>query len=276
LGRAVRDHEHPARFSLLTPKAHLKAWLKFADNKRLREQALAGARKLDHRTPDAVEMLGEDEYSPFGRRRRAAPSPRGRGLADISIALARCYRAREDDPRPYQELLLRLGDGVQFPALKWLPEHGCDAEAELGEADTLVRAYQDLSNRAAMLATLAQLRIVGKIAGRELKPRPWTACQSRLRVNGGGAVFSVNASASPSKPTNPPSQAIVLFGVKTLAMPRTSEPWSLTSLRLLSLGVRSRSLFQHGPDHVLGVAFANWPKASSAWLAYITEGPAPM
>jgi hypothetical protein len=41
----------------------LKAWLSFADDKSLREQALAGARKLDHRTSDAVEMLGADEYT---------------------------------------------------------------------------------------------------------------------------------------------------------------------------------------------------------------------
>jgi len=39
---------------------------------------------------------------------------------------------------------------------------------------------------------------------------------------------------------------------------------------------RSLSSCQRRPDHVLGVAFANWPKASSAWLAYITEGPAPI
>jgi hypothetical protein len=61
LGRALR--EHPARFSMLTSNSHLKAWLSFADDKSLREQALAGARKLDHRTSDAVEMLGEDEYT---------------------------------------------------------------------------------------------------------------------------------------------------------------------------------------------------------------------
>jgi hypothetical protein len=42
LGRALR--EHPARFSMLTPNSHLKAWLSFADDKSLREQALAGAR----------------------------------------------------------------------------------------------------------------------------------------------------------------------------------------------------------------------------------------
>jgi hypothetical protein len=61
LGRTPR--EDPARFSMLTPKAHLKAWLKFAEDKALREQALAGARKLDHRTSDAVEMLKENEYT---------------------------------------------------------------------------------------------------------------------------------------------------------------------------------------------------------------------
>src|SRR3954469_8145496 len=55
LGRTLR--EYPARFSMLSPKSHLKAWLRYADDKALREQALAGARKLDHRTADAIEML---------------------------------------------------------------------------------------------------------------------------------------------------------------------------------------------------------------------------
>ena len=43
LGRAL--YEDPERFSMLTPRAHLKAWLKFADDKSLREQVLAGARR---------------------------------------------------------------------------------------------------------------------------------------------------------------------------------------------------------------------------------------
>lgn len=59
LGRQVR--EYPERFSMLMPNAHLKAWLSFADKDEFREQALAGARKLDHRTSDAIEML-DDKY----------------------------------------------------------------------------------------------------------------------------------------------------------------------------------------------------------------------
>jgi hypothetical protein len=68
------------------------------------------------------------------------------------------YRPKHDDPRPYRELLSRLGDGVQFSALKWAAEHGCDTEAELSEAEDLVRAYQDSPDRTAILATLTQLR----------------------------------------------------------------------------------------------------------------------
>ena len=70
---------------------------------------------------------------------------------------AEIYRPKADDPRPYRELLSRMGDGAQFSALRWLGEHGCAVEAELSEADSLVRAYQDSAERAAMLATLAQL-----------------------------------------------------------------------------------------------------------------------
>src|ERR1700694_23704 len=39
LGRTLR--EYPERFSMLSPKSHLKAWLRYADDKLLREQALA-------------------------------------------------------------------------------------------------------------------------------------------------------------------------------------------------------------------------------------------
>ena len=66
LGRVL--NEDPEQFSMLTPKAHLRAWLKFADpdfDKIYREQALAGARRLDHRTADAIEMLDGEEYSAF-------------------------------------------------------------------------------------------------------------------------------------------------------------------------------------------------------------------
>ena len=162
LGRTLR--EDPARFSMLTPKAHLKAWLKFADDKALREQALAGARKLDHRTSDAVEMLKEDEYTArtlleylpsldldaTGPLCDAAENALHRQFAQI-------YRPKHDDPRPYRELLSRLGEGAQFSTLKWAAEHG-DTEAQLSEAEDLVRAYQDSPDRTAMLATLTQLR----------------------------------------------------------------------------------------------------------------------
>ena len=42
LGRTLR--EDPARFAMLTPASHLKAWLKFASDKEFHDQALAGAR----------------------------------------------------------------------------------------------------------------------------------------------------------------------------------------------------------------------------------------
>ncbi len=163
LGRIVR--EHPERFSMLTPKAHLKAWLRFAEEINLREQALAGARKLDHRTADAVEMLRESDHEARTVMQylpaldlAATPQLCAAGQKAIHDQLARVYRPRADDPRPYSELLDRLGLGEQLPALKWLASHGCDAEAELSEAETLVRSYQDSPARAAMLASLAQLR----------------------------------------------------------------------------------------------------------------------
>jgi hypothetical protein len=178
LGRVL--NEDPEQFSMLTPKAHLRAWLKFADpdfDKIYREQALAGARQLDHRTADAIEMLSDDpsdEYSadmvlrdlpvldlePTNQLCAAAGNALHHALGEI-------YPPPRDNPRPYWDLL----DGTRaekFTALIWLAEHGCDMDPELNQAEALVQAYQDSpsqccstapsTDRANMLAKLAGLR----------------------------------------------------------------------------------------------------------------------
>jgi len=185
LGRVL--NEDPDRFSMLTPKAHLRAWLKFAEPnvdslKVFREQALAGARQLDHRTADAVEMLGgehaewtmPDEHSAWMVLRDLPVldlEPTSQLCAAGGRALRHEFelipRPREDDPRPYWQLI-EGRRGEEFAALIWLAEHGCDADAALSEAAALVQAYQDSpsrccsrapsSDRADMLATLARLR----------------------------------------------------------------------------------------------------------------------
>ena len=58
---------------------------------------------------------------------------------------------------PYRQLSERLGAGAPLSALQWLAGHGCAAEDELSEAETIVRAYQDAPERRAMLANLAAL-----------------------------------------------------------------------------------------------------------------------
>ncbi len=54
-------YNSPPKFSMLTPKAKLGAWLKFAwepgASASQVDAALAGARKLNHRTADAIEWL---------------------------------------------------------------------------------------------------------------------------------------------------------------------------------------------------------------------------
>jgi hypothetical protein len=77
LGRKLR--EDPARFSMLTPNAHLKAWLKFAEDKSLGERALAGARKL--RSPDL---------------RRCRTAERGRIHRANATGIFACPRSRCD------------------------------------------------------------------------------------------------------------------------------------------------------------------------------------
>ncbi len=163
LGRTLR--EYPARFSMLSPKSHLGAWLKYADDKSLRAQALEGARKLDHRTADAVEMLRESEYSGWPVLKylpvldlETTPSLCGYALKAVQNDFTKVYRPKADDPpRPYSELLERLGAYEPLTAFVWLAGHGCPAEPELTDAEAMVRAYQDSPARVAMLAKLGQL-----------------------------------------------------------------------------------------------------------------------
>ena len=163
LGRVLR--EDPPRFSMLGPQSHLKAWLKFTDDKELRDRALAGARALDHRTPDAVEMLNADEftaarvlgYLPDLDLEATAPLCEA-ALKWLDQDFAHTYRPSADDPRSYRELLERLGEGGPFEELAWLAGHGCDAGTELDQADSLIRTYQDSPERSAMLARLAGLK----------------------------------------------------------------------------------------------------------------------
>ena len=166
LGRTLR--ERPERFSMLGPKSHLKGWLKFADDKNLHEQALAGARALDHRTVDAVEIFVNkyDDESRWKLLRYLtaldldATMPLcANALSQLHGQFAKVYRpGPNDEPRPYSELLERLGNGEQLPDLLWLAGHGCDAGPELSEAVALVNAYQDSSGKADMLATLMRLQ----------------------------------------------------------------------------------------------------------------------
>jgi len=164
LGRTLR--ENPERFSMLSEKSHLKAWLHFADDKALRDQALAGARKLDHRNADAVEMLNNkyDIAAPWTVLKyipeldlEPTPALCTAGLAQIRNDLAKVYRPTAADPRPYRELLDRLGAYQPLTALQWLAGHGCNAEPELTEAETVIRTYQDSAGRTAMLEALGRL-----------------------------------------------------------------------------------------------------------------------
>jgi hypothetical protein len=162
LGRTL--HESPARFSMLTPQAHLKAWLKFTDENEFRAQALAGARQLDHRTADAVEMLQAHDFGSYKILTYlpvldldATPALCDASLEALYNQFVPIYRPPADDPRPYDELLERLGVDEPLVALQWLASHGCNADRELNEAETLVRSYRDSPERTAMLTRLAAL-----------------------------------------------------------------------------------------------------------------------
>jgi len=165
LGRTLRDA--PEKFSQLGPEARLWAWLSFADRPETRDAAIAGARKVASRNDDAVQMLENKNRGPgIFILIAAIPSldleatPR---LCAAALAHLReddfdhAYRPTADDPRPYEQLLEQLGAGEPLTTLQWLAGHGCDAEAELAEAETIVKTYQDSPERQTMLAGLASL-----------------------------------------------------------------------------------------------------------------------
>ncbi len=162
LGRVLR--EDPERFSMLTPQSHLRAWLKFADDPSLRSQALAGARSAERRTADAIDMLGSEQdawtvirYLP-ALDLKPTPALCQAASGELRKMFGKIYRPGADDPRPYSELLARLGTGEQFKALIWLATQGCAKHAPLDEAETLIRSYQTSGERELMLATLTQAR----------------------------------------------------------------------------------------------------------------------
>jgi hypothetical protein len=166
LGRKLR--EDPDKFAQLGPRSHLKAWLKFSDDENMRAQVIVGARKLDHRTADAVEIL-TDKYQESGRFRllrilpaidlEPTPALCASAAREVGGNIRAVYRpAPQDPPRRYSELIDRLGVGEPLRTLVWLGEHGCDVNAELREAEAAVGAYQDSADRATMLATIARLQ----------------------------------------------------------------------------------------------------------------------
>ena len=96
----------------------------------LHDQALTGARALDHRTTDAVEILIDkyDEESRWKLLRHLtaldldATMPLCANLlSELHGQFTKVYRpGANDEPRPYSELLERLGNGEQLPDLIWL------------------------------------------------------------------------------------------------------------------------------------------------------------
>ena len=168
LGKVLR--EDPAHFSMLTPQSHLKAWLKFADEKgpgdaAEREMALAGARSLPRRNEDAVEILNEADYPApvlMGHLPeldiKATRDLCGGALKMVRGELARAYRPPAEESHPYSELVQRLAASHTLATLTWLAGQGCDANSELADAISLIHAYRESPDSAAMIDTLAGLR----------------------------------------------------------------------------------------------------------------------
>ena len=161
----------PPRFSMLSSRSRLHAWVGFAvasgASKEQVRAALDGARKLDHRTSDAVTWLTDPRYasdryelmSVFPRLDlEATPALCAAGLAYVRPVLAQIYRPKADEPRSFDQLEFAFGIDQPLTNLLWLASKGCEADAALDEAEALVRAYGDTPSRELMLARIAALR----------------------------------------------------------------------------------------------------------------------
>ena len=162
LGWEVR--QNPEQFGMMLPQAPLVAWLNVAEVPALRERALSGARQVDGRTDQAIALLHQGQDVPAmvlhalpALDLDATPALCGAASPVVYTALTSVVRPAADESRAYSVLLQQMGSDAPLLALQFLASHGCDESAALGEAEALVRAYQDSPERAAMLANLVRL-----------------------------------------------------------------------------------------------------------------------
>lgn len=165
-------YNSPPHAAMLTSKASLHAWLSFAWGPGgIAPDAatyLEGARKLNHRTADAVTWLTDPyakeeawELTRFIPELDLEPTPQlcAAALNGIGADLTDAYHPTEDNPLDYSELDDRLGQGRPLQALVWLAGHGCAAQPQIEAAEALVKSYRPAPEREAMLAALAATQV---------------------------------------------------------------------------------------------------------------------
>ena len=165
LSRQVDDKT--SNFSTLTLNSPLRAWLRFADDRKYGIAALIGARAIGHRTGDAIETLNSEFDADSAARvlrflpkldLDATPALCRAALAEVRRELASAFRPPSTEVRPFARLLIDTAKGEPLEALQWLASHGCAADGELADAQSLVGAYEDSPSRAAMLQSFSALR----------------------------------------------------------------------------------------------------------------------
>jgi hypothetical protein len=165
-------YNSPPHASMLTSKATLHAWLNFAWGPGgIAPDAatyIDGARKLDHRTADAVAWLTDPnekievwELIRFIPELDLETTPQlcAAALNAIGSDLSEAYHPTADNPLDYSELGERLGEGQPLQALLWLAGNGCAAQPQIDAAEALVKAYRPAPEREVMLAALAGVAV---------------------------------------------------------------------------------------------------------------------
>lgn len=163
--RRIADN-NPASAALLNPRSHLRAWLRFLSDATLHDQILAGARALDHRTADLVEILNDPMEAGMkdwdvslipDLNPDATPALCASALVVIDQQMPLLVIPPRDEPRPVRDLMWGAGGRI-LPALIWLAAHGCDTGDRIADAEEIVSGYQESPDRAALLARLTAVK----------------------------------------------------------------------------------------------------------------------
>jgi hypothetical protein len=160
--RAEQEREeNRQKFARLTSDSPLSDWLEFRlPSNELREQALAGIRKLPRRQADAEEMMqrGLDWFwddIPY-LDLTLTPPIRDRARIFLEERIRDITPIHPDDPPQFTYMVDRIDP--YLGTLQWLVEQKCECDDQLERLDHVIRMYPTTPDGERVLAALGTIR----------------------------------------------------------------------------------------------------------------------